>query len=115
MPAAGSQVANAQSGNAAQPLNLAPQLRLGPRVQYVEPKFGQLLQISPRLQLIQNRERIEFPHGGFGPRPFEGQMVLPTLPLKGKVQKMKVVLQPLQKRWLKNSAPPIKRVTCQPD
>ena len=78
VPAAGSKVGNAQSGHAAQSLNLAPQFGLRPRIQNVEPKLAQRFQIRPRLKFIQDGQGVQFPHRGLCPRAFEGQMDLPV-------------------------------------
>ena len=114
VPPPRAKVGDAQLRNAAQPLNLAPQLGLGARIENVEPELAQCLQLRARLQFVENRQRIEFPHRGLGPRAFERQMDLPVAHRKLIIRQVEIVLQPLQKCRLENSAPSVERVACQP-
>src|ERR1700722_16564694 len=76
VPPPRAKVGHAQPWNAAQPLNLAPQLGLSPRIQNVESKLAQCLQLCPRLQLVKNRQRIQFPHRGLSPGAFKAEVDL---------------------------------------
>ena len=76
VPASGSEIRHAQTGHTAQALNFAPEFRFGPGIQNIEVELVQFFHIGSRPQLVQDRERIEFPHGGFRPIAIEGQMEL---------------------------------------
>ena len=79
VPAPGSEIRHAQTGNAAQALNFAPEFRFRPGIQNIEIKLAQLFHVGSRSQLVEDRERIEFPHGSFWPIAFEGQMELAVI------------------------------------
>src|SRR5450432_2568827 len=109
MPAARAKVRDAKPGHATQSLDLAPQLCLGPRIENVEPELAQRLQLSARFQLVQDRERIEFPHRGLGPGALECQVDLAVLYRQVIVREAEVAFQPLQKCGLEDSAAAIER------
>ena len=55
----------------AQPLDLAPHLGLGAGIEHVELERAEALQGGARAQLVDDRERGNFPHRGVGPGPVE--------------------------------------------
>ena len=92
VPAPGSEIRHAQTGHATQALNFAPELRLRPGIQNVEIELAQLLQTSSRPQLVEDGERIEFPHRGCGPIAFEGQMELAIFYRQRIIRKIEILL-----------------------
>ncbi len=98
------EIADAQVGNAAQPLHLFPETRLGARIQQVELQLAQLLQSCARLQFANLRQRINLPHRCAGPQPLEAQIDLSISNRELVVGEPEIVFQPLEKRRLKNAA-----------
>src|SRR6476646_4529218 len=76
VPPAGSEVSDTQSWDAAEALDLVPQFRFRPRVKNVEAELAQRLQLRPRLQLVENGQRVQLPHRGRGPRSLKRQFNL---------------------------------------
>src|SRR5208283_1441512 len=77
--AAGSEVSHGQTGNAAQPLDLAPEFSFCPGIQDVETELTQFFQSGSSLEFVENGKRVEFPHRGFGPKAVERQEELSVL------------------------------------
>jgi len=59
-------------------LNLAPEFRFARAYKIIEIELAQLFRLA-LVSLIEDGERIEFPHRGFGPIAIEGQMELAVL------------------------------------
>ena len=113
--AAGSEVGDAEIGNSAQALDLAPQLGLCLSVQNVETELAQLFQIGSGPQLVDDGERIEFPHRGLSPEAVEGEMKVAVFDREFIVRQTEIALQPFQKGRFKDSAAAIESVAGQPD
>ena len=68
VPAARAEVADAQIGNAAQPLHLFPEPGLGARIKNVELQFAQVLERGARFQLADLRRARKSPTSTFRTR-----------------------------------------------
>ncbi len=115
MPPTRAEVAYAEPRNTAQPLHLLPKPGLGAGVENVQFKLAQLLQVRPRLQLVDGCKRIDLPKRRLGPQPVKTKRQLTIFDRQFKIRQTKIPLQPLKKCRLENASAPIKRITRKPD
>src|ERR1700749_2649143 len=95
VPPARAEVADAEIGNAAQPLHLFPQPGLGARIQDVELELAQVLEVGACFELANLREGEDLPHGCRRPQAMELEIQLAVFDGELIVGEPEVVLEPV--------------------
>ena len=117
MPAAGAEIGDAQRPLAlqdAQPLDLAPELRLGAGVEHVEIEAAHAAHGGAGAQLVDDRKRGDFPHGRLAPETLEAELVL-AVATGQLVRRQAKSLQPFHERRLENLLRAVEGVAGEPD
>src|SRR5216683_8213559 len=113
--AASSEVAEAQSRRAAEPLHFFPEFCFGAGIENIQLEFAEALQVGACLQFADGGKRINFPHRRGRPKAVETEGELAVLNAQFVVGEAKVALEPLEEGRLKDAAASIEGVAREPD